>query len=181
MIGACFPASLAFLSLTGSLLAGVLLGVPLEACLLGLFLSSSSLGAPPKSCRGSLWFVAFLLVRELDSVPDSTPGGGEGAGELLLDFLVAPPDLSCTELDSALDSTTCSSEGACELPLDFLVTPPDLSCTKARRAKSLSRLSEGSLSNSSFSRSLILGWLNSLTFGVDSTVGIPGFLVVMLV
>ena len=127
VLGVCFPASLAFLGLTGSLLAGVLLGVSLEACLLGLFPFPSSLVAPPESCRGSLWFVAFLLARELGSILGSTPGGGEGVGGILLGFLVAPPDLPGPGLDSAPDSTSEGDEGAGELLLDSLMAPPDLS------------------------------------------------------
>ena len=129
VLGACFPASLAFLGLTGSLLAGVLLGVSLEACLLGLFPSPSSLVAPPESWRGSLWFVAFLLVRELGSILGSTPGGGEGVGGILLGLFVAPPDLPCPGLGSAPDSPSEGGEGVGELLLGFLVAPPGLPCS----------------------------------------------------
>ena len=70
--------------------------------------------------------MAFLLGRELGFFLGSTLGGGEGAGGLLLDFLVAPPDLACPGLDSAPDSTSEGGEGAGELLLDFLVALPGL-------------------------------------------------------
>ena len=125
--GVCFPASLAFFGLAVTLLVGVLLGVSLVVDLLGLFLSFFSWMASTKSWRDSRWTMAFLLVEDLGSNPESTPEGGEGVDETLLGSLEAPPDLSWLGL--APGSTSRCGEGVDRLFLDLLVAPPDFSCS----------------------------------------------------
>ena len=125
--GVCFPASLAFFGHAATLLVGVPLGVLLVIDLLGLFLSFFSWMASPESWRDFRWTMAFLLVKDFGSTPESTPGGGKGVDETLLGSLEAPPDLS--GLGPAPGSTSRGGGGVDELLLDFLAAPPDLPCS----------------------------------------------------
>ena len=79
--------SLVFLSFSATFLAEVLLGVSLPTDLLGLFPSSSALGAPPDSREVSPWTVAFLLTEGWDITPGVSP---EGEGNIEAPVLGCP-------------------------------------------------------------------------------------------
>ena len=84
--------SLVFLGFSATFLAEILLGVCLPTDLLGLFPSSSALGAPPDSREVSPWTVAFLFTEGWEIAPGVPP---EGEGN------VEAPVLGCPSVPPA--------------------------------------------------------------------------------